>query len=133
MTYLLDVNALVAILFLEHVFHDRAARWVRAVAKHQSRLATCAISELGFLRVLAQTPAYQIGIAQGKDLLADLHNSTAPVCSFIADDVSGIELPRWVKSPGQLTDGHLLRLARKHGASLATFDKSIPGAFLITG
>ena len=133
MTYLLDVNALVAIGFLEHEFHVRAARWVRALAKEQSRLATCAISELGFLRVLVQSPSYQIEIAQGKELLAHLHSSAAPPCSFIADDVTVKELPLWVNSPCQLTDGHLVRLARKHGASLATFDKSIPGAFLIPG
>jgi predicted nucleic acid-binding protein len=32
MKYLLDVNALVALGFLEHEFHERVARWVRGLA-----------------------------------------------------------------------------------------------------
>jgi hypothetical protein len=30
-----------------------------------------------------------------------------------------------------VTDGHLLQLAADHGATLATLDEGIPGAFLI--
>jgi predicted nucleic acid-binding protein len=33
--------------------------------------------------------------------------------------------------PNKLTDGHLLELARHHGAKLATLDTGIPGALLI--
>ncbi len=59
MKYLLDVNALVALGFLEHEFHERVARWVRRLAaKGTPELATCSITELGFVRVLAQAPQY---------------------------------------------------------------------------
>ena len=42
MTYLLDVNALLALGLREHVFHERVAAWVRdaaTVKKQRSRLA----------------------------------------------------------------------------------------------
>jgi len=38
-----------------------------------------------------------------------------------------------VKGPQQITDGHLLRLAKAHGAEMATPDERAPGAFVITG
>jgi hypothetical protein len=46
-----------------------------------------------------------------------------------AQDIS--QLPAWVKSGRQTTDGHLLQLANAHNAVLATLDSKIPGAFLI--
>ena len=56
MTYLLDVNALVALGFVNHEFHDRVVSWLRA--QNSLVLATCSITELGFVRVLVQAPAY---------------------------------------------------------------------------
>jgi len=45
---------------------------------------------------------------------------------------SGLEhLPRWVKGPKQITDGHLLGLAKAHGAEMATLDERIRGALVI--
>ena len=54
MKYLLDVNALVALGFIHHEFHGRVAAWI----KHNEfpDLATCSITELGFVRVLSQAP-----------------------------------------------------------------------------
>lgn len=49
------MNALVGLGFLEHEFHQRVALWVRSLAKAKDyRLLTCPITELGFVRVLAQ-------------------------------------------------------------------------------
>jgi predicted nucleic acid-binding protein len=66
MIYLLDVNALVALGFMNHEFHSRVASWVQS--SNSNQLASCSITELGFLRVLAQAPAYgftdkHIGVA----------------------------------------------------------------------
>ena len=55
MTYLLDVNALVALGFIDHEFHGRLAAWVKS--QNWPNLASCSITELGFVRVLAQAPA----------------------------------------------------------------------------
>jgi hypothetical protein len=49
-----------------------------------------------------------------------------------ADDHDASHLPAWVKTPKQLTDGHLLKLASANGGVLATLDGKIPGAYLIS-
>jgi hypothetical protein len=42
-----------------------------------------------------------------------------------------MQLPAGVKWPKQITDGHLMALARAHNAALASLDESIRGAFII--
>lgn len=129
MIYLLDVNALVALGFANHEFHGRVAAWVRALSN--PKLATCSITELGFPRVLAQAPAYGLTIAQGRALLLCLTRAEAFRSNFMADDHEVSHLPTWVKTPRQITDGHLAELARAKGGVLATLDERIPGVFLI--
>ncbi|HEV2730208.1 MAG TPA: hypothetical protein VGV15_09255, partial [Terriglobales bacterium] len=50
---------------------------------------------------------------------------------FIADNLGASDLPGWVKLAKQITDGHLVELAKANGAILATLDERIPGAFAI--
>ncbi len=129
MKYLLDVNALVALGFIHHEFHERVAAWV---AKQQfPPLATCSITELGFVRVLAQAPAYGFSITQARTLLLRLKKTSALPLTFIPDGHDVSHLPGWVKTPKQTTDGHLAELASANGAVLATLDEKIPGAYLI--
>jgi predicted nucleic acid-binding protein len=129
MTYLLDVNALVALGFANHEFHDRVARWVRA--RPAPTLATCSITELGFIRVLAQAPAYGLTVTQARTLLLKMKESGASRFTFMADDHDISHLPTWVKTPKQITDGHLVELAAAKGGELATLDERIPDSFLI--
>lgn len=129
MTYLLDVNALVALGLLSHEFHERAARWLRS--QRFPTLATCAITELGFVRVLAQAPAYGLTVLQARTLLLRLKQAYITGVMFIADDHDISQLPAWVKSAKQTTDGHLVKLAASHGAQLATLDSKVPGSYLI--
>jgi predicted nucleic acid-binding protein len=132
MRYLLDVNALVALGFLHHEFHERVASWVYGLAsKALPQLATCSITELGFVRVLAQAPQYGATISQARDLLLRLKTADTLQCTFIADAHDVTHLPAWVKTPKQIADGHLAQLARANGAVLATLDRGIPGSFLV--
>lgn len=132
MRYLLDVNALVALGFLQHEFHERVAAWVRElIPKGNVELATCSITELGFVRVLAQAPQYGFGVSQARDLLLKLKAAKVLKFTFIPDDHDISRLPVWVKTAKQTTDGHLSQLARAKGATLATLDRRIPGGFLI--
>lgn len=134
MRYLLDVNALVALGFLHHDFHPRVSHWLmNLVSKEIPQFATCSITELGFLRVLTQTPRYGFTIVQGKDLLLRLKSGKKLAFSFLNDDQGIADLPAWIKSSKQITDGHLLQLARTNGVVLATLDEGISGAFLIPG
>jgi uncharacterized protein len=129
MIYLLDVNALVALGLSHHEFHGRVAAWVHA--QQFPPLATCSITELGFVRVVAQAASYGFTVTQGRTLLQRLKQSKAAVFTFLPDNHDISHLPAWVKSPKQITDGHLLQLANKNGTTLATLDEKIPGAYLI--
>jgi len=129
MKYLLDVNTLVALGFANHEFHDRVVSWVRT--RPTPTLATCSITELGFLRVLAQAPACGLTIAQARTLLLRMKRADAFRFIFLTDDQDISYLPIWVKSPKQITDGHLVELANATEGVLATLDHRIPGAYLI--
>jgi len=129
MIYLLDVNALVALGFINHEFHPRVARWFRSSTSPQ--LASCSITELGFLRVLAQAPAYGFTVAQARSLLLRLKQAPTRPLAFISDGHDVSHLPGWVRAPKQITDGHLSDLAKANGAIFATLDENIPGSYLI--
>jgi uncharacterized protein len=125
--YLFDVSTLVALAYAPHAFHRRAAVWF---SQHRTRSGffTCSIVELGFLRAglntglcpdlaLAQSHLAVLKLAAGIELLPDALGADA--------------LPAYVKKAKDTTDGHLLALARRHGARLVTFDTGIPGAELV--
>ena len=129
--YLLDVNALLALGFKEHEFFARVAGWFQGLRPGEHELATCTITELGFVRVLA-LPQYGLSVEESKASLLRLKSSSRIGFAFVADALDASRLPRWVKTPKQVTDGHLVQLAKVNGAVLATLDRKIPGAFLIT-
>ncbi|MGH9746501.1 MAG: PIN domain-containing protein [Candidatus Acidiferrales bacterium] len=130
--YLLDVNALLALSVWEHEFHVRTTRWVYSLSlKGTPQLATCSITELGFVRVLMQAAQYGLTVSEARSLLLRIKAVNSPRFTFIPDDRDISHMPAWVKTANQTTDGHLAELAKAHGAVLATLDRSIPGAFQI--
>lgn len=132
MRYLLDVNALVALGVQQHVFHERVARWVASrLSSPDDRLLTCSITELGFVRVVSQTPQFSFTIEQAKTLLKMAKEMDDGRFAFVADDQEVSELPAWVKTSRQMTDGHLAQLAKSKNAALATLDRGISGALVI--
>jgi predicted nucleic acid-binding protein len=132
MRYLLDVNSLLALVVFEHEFHVRVASWVKRLGEAGvPELATCSITELGFVRVLGQAQQYGSSVAQARELLLKVKNSDAMRWIFISDDRDVSHLPRWVRTPKQTTDGHLADLATANEAILATLDRQIPRAFII--
>jgi predicted nucleic acid-binding protein len=129
MTYLLDVNALVALGFANHEFHNRIVTWLRS--QPALALATCPITELGFIRVLAQVAVYGSTVAQAKEQLRSVKEAGIYPFKFLPDDRDLSILPVWVTSPKHITDGYLVGLAEANGAKLVTLDAKIPGAVLI--
>ena len=129
MIYLLDVNALVALGLINHEFHGRMAAWVQS--HNLANLASCSITELGFVRVLAQAPAYGFTVTQARTLLLRLKEARTSPLKFIPDEHDVSHLPAWVRAPKQITDGHLGKLATANSAVLATLDENIPGSLLI--
>lgn len=132
MKYLLDVNALVALGVLDHEFHERIAKWVNSlIANGGAELATCSITELGYVRVLLQAPQYGFSVDKARALLRRIKSAKSLNFTFITDDHDVSHIPAWVKTAKQTTDGHLSQLARTNYAILGTFDRGIPGAFQI--
>lgn len=88
--------------------------------------ATCPISESGFVRVSSNPKALPtaIGISAARGVLTALRDLDGH--RFLVDDVSIIDsdVPE-VVGYRQVTDAHLLTLARRSGMRLVTFDAGI--------
>jgi len=132
MNYLLDVNVLVALCIEQHIFRKRVAEWMNSTrASGHATFLTCAVTEIGALRTVVQAPAYNFTVAQGKELLARIKSNKTFHFEFVADDIEIDELPPWVQGAKQIMDGHLINVAHKRKAVLATLDDGIRGAYLI--
>jgi len=126
MKYLLDVNALVA--WAHSGTADKHARlhaWKARI--NASDLGTCAICDLGFLRISMSAYGYDLASAESA-----LDKIRATATAYIAD-LPPPRLARWVLSHKHTTDAYLCQLAAAHGMKLATFDEAIKdsAAFLI--
>ena len=130
MRYLLDVNALIALGHTGHALHAKAIHWYGSVLKSAVGFHTCAITELGFVRVSVMT-GLQPDIEAAKQALDALKSSSKVRFELIPDDIGAAQLPSFVKKPQAVTDGHLVELARRHSMRLATLDQGIPGALEI--
>jgi predicted nucleic acid-binding protein len=129
-TFLLDVNLLIALAYEGHAEHPRASAWYASLPKKDVILATCSICELGFVRVSFQA-GLEASIPEAVETLTGLVASSRLPFERLSDDLGAADLPPSVRGPKQITDGHLLVLARKHGAQLATLDRAIPGAVIV--
>lgn len=130
MKLLLDINTLIALGHSAHVHHGRAAAWYQSVQKTGGTLCTSAITELGFIRVAVQI-GLQIDVPAARKALAALKSSSVIPFEMIGDALGADKLPAFAKTPGKLTDGHLLELAKSHQAQFVTLDTGIPGAVLL--
>ena len=121
---LLDVNALVALAWDSHVHHARVRAWF--AANGRAGWATCPITESGFVRVSSNPKVLPspIGVASARAVLASLR--TAGTHRFLADDVSitDTDFPD-IAGHRQVTDAHLLTLARRRAVPLVTFDAGL--------
>ena len=130
MKYLLDINALIALAHTSHVHHARAIGWYQSVKGGATTLCTCAITELGFVRVAVHT-SLQSDVAAARKALATLKASSPIAVEMLGDALGADKLPAFARTPNKLTDGHLLELARQQGAQLVSLDTGIPGAVLV--
>jgi len=123
MTYLLDVNALVAWGHGRSPHHGAFHRWLGTVGLPQ--VATCAHVELGFLRISMQV--FGLSAAAAQQLLGKIKGQAG---GFVPAAPSPL-LPPWGTSGARTSDAYLMQVAASAGLSLATFDTGIPGATLI--
>lgn len=127
MTYLLDVNVLIALIDPAHVAHDDAHTWFSN--KGNASWASCPITENEVLRILGNpkypnSPGPPAVIAEIVEQLRAL-----PGHSFWAEDFSlvgsdAIDASR-VLTSAQVTNTYLLALAKVRGGQLATFDRRL--------
>ena len=125
MSYLLDVNFLVALFDARHPNHHAAHRWFGA--RGAADWATCTITETGCVRILSN-PAYPTVSATPHEVLRRL----VRFCDsgghrFWPDDLSlrvsmDDEIADRLQGHHQLTDFHLAALATHRRGHLVTFD-----------
>lgn len=125
-TYLPDVNVLVAAHIAEHVHHDVALAWLRDVRT----FATCALTETGMVRLLATKTINPQGTPALA--LADLSRlRLLPGAVYWPDDstltTAFVDTTR-ITGPRQVPDFHLLNLAASRGGVMVTTDQRIAGA-----
>ena len=127
MTYLLDVNVLIALIDPAHVAHEAAHEWF--VAEGAGSWATCPITENGVLRILGNpkypnspgSPALVAPILMQMRSLAG-HTFWRDEVSLVGSDLI---YPDKIATPAQVTDVYLLALAVARGGKLATFDRRL--------
>ena len=127
MRLLLDVNVLVALLDEAHVHHSVAQN---LISLPKLKVATCALTENGVLRVL-NLPGYSAygpaGFGAVRTQLAQLCQDKDHEfwpCDFTLRDTSKIDWSR-VMGHNQITDVYLLALAVAHNGALATLDHRV--------
>ena len=124
MKYLLDVNALLAV---SHAgpFYQRLRHWVSS--QNGAVYSTCAITELGFIRV--SMIRYKFDRATAERALAYAKQN---ITGYI-DTLPPPRLAAWANKHSETTDSYLCQLAAANGMKLATFDQNIkdPAACLI--
>lgn len=120
---LLDVNALVALAWDNHVHHQAITAWFD---QRTGPWATCPITEAGFVRVSANPTALvgALTVESARTVLRQVRESGDH--RFLVNDVSmtDADCPPIVGHQ-QVTDMLLLTVARRAELPLVTFDKGL--------
>jgi uncharacterized protein len=129
-TFLLDVNVLIALIDPTHVSHAGAHRWFAQAGS--ASWATCPITENGVLRIVG-SPRYPNTPGSPAVVAAVLGRLRAlPGHVFWPDDISLLDRRRVAAdrllAAGQVTDTYLLALAVAHGGQLASLDRRLSAA-----
>jgi hypothetical protein len=125
MTYLLDVNVLLAAIWDDHSLHQRAFAGIKGKA-----VAVCPLTELGFIRISTNPKAtVNAPMSKARELLQCFIQERN--AHRIPDDLPALE-SKPAKSD-DVTDSYLAELAARHGLKLATMDGRVkhPAVVLI--
>jgi toxin-antitoxin system PIN domain toxin len=124
---LLDVNALIALFWAGHPFHQRMQRWF---ARHaRAGWATCPFTEAGFVLILSNPrfSAHAVSPSEAIEVLQASRQHTTH--RFWADDLPVSEaiqpFQQRLVVHQQVTDAYLLGLALRKKGKLATLDEGI--------
>jgi toxin-antitoxin system PIN domain toxin len=125
--FLLDVNALIALMWPSHEFHEPAQQWFKRAARRG--WATSPFTQIAFVRIVSN-PAFSphaVTPTEAIDLLsANLDHGQH---RFWKDDVGVVQATNAFRSRlqghRQITDSYLIGLAARNNATLATFDDGL--------
>ncbi len=130
MTFLLDVNVLIALIDPDHIAHDRVHRWFERHGADE--WASCPLTENGVIRIVGAASYTEppLGCARVTESVQAL--CAAPGHDFWPDDLSlinsrHVDTSKLLTSR-QITDTYLLALAVAHGGKLATLDRRLSTA-----
>lgn len=123
-TFLLDVNVLLALSLPTHQHHASATGWFASV----DSWATTALTETAYLRLMTNPRVIGFDVTTEAALAALRQMRTLPGHAFVEDGTSladpAIDV-RALVGGSQVTDFHLVNLAARRAAMLATFDASL--------
>jgi hypothetical protein len=114
--YLLDVNALIAVIWTDHSSHAAVESWIKG-----KDLATCPLSELGFLRISTNPKALGATMPDARRLLQDF--SSKHHVEFVPADLPALRSS--ARKSEDVTDCYLAELADSKAMKLATLDKGV--------
>lgn len=121
---LLDISVLLALTWPNHLFHLAAHHWFD---KSPDRLwATCALTELGFIRISAN-PSFHSETVTPKDAAAELKRLCRHAGHRFWTSPTAADPAIFSRAKGhqQANDAWLVELTRSHSRVLATFDKRL--------
>jgi len=129
--WLLDVNALVGLLWSVHSLHERSNAWF---GRERPDVLGCALTELSFIRVSMADRTIGARFAEAEAALAQFTAALGRRYTFVERLPSaGVLRMQSVRSHKEVSDLYLCELAVANGARLATLDGGIkhPAAHLI--
>ena len=116
MRHLLDVNVLLAAVWVNHSRHAEAFAWLK-----DKTVVVCPLTELGFLWISTNKRAINAPMAQARELLDRFLKERK--AARIPDDLPALDSSP--KASEEVTDNYLADLAGKHGLKLATLDRQL--------
>lgn len=133
--WLLDANMLIALTHAAHIHHAEAHAWFAAHPKR--RWATCALTQLAFLRLTCNPKVVGSDIAPAEALKALASMAAQSQHTYWADSPEPLHLAT-LRSPAlvghrQVTDAYLLGLAAHQQQRLATLDRGLATYAQATG
>lgn len=127
MTFLLDVNVLIALIDTRHIWHENAHRWFEQQGMQD--WATCPLTENGLARIVGH-PAYPNSLGT-PGAVAELMREFCGVGhhTFWPDRISLLDpslvIAERLGTSKQITDTYLLALAVCQNGTLVTFDRRL--------
>ena len=125
--FLLDANVLIALSWSNHAHHSAALNWFKGHAAQG--WATCAFTQLAFVRVILQ-PAFSGSALQAGEVIELLALNTAHAKHRYLNvdfDMRAVQVTCTGGLLGhrQITDAWLLATAVRHKTKLVTFDAGV--------